>query len=229
LREALAEVWYVGLAGGSYMESVARVTLATARFFVDQASRIDPNCPNDREALTNYLQAAIVFMRSITLHLQKQFAHTPGFHEWYAQQQQRLRADRLSRFLTDERNYVLKEGPVNIHRIIEVEMMECLHVSGSASVRIIRGKPWYRQSPKVLLEDAIYPMRGWLRRWRDRRSSIKAAQAHRQASAGVGRDRLFFTEPEWAGTPAIDLLRRQLASLDEIVLEAEARFLTKKS
>jgi hypothetical protein len=155
------------------MESVARVIPATARFFVDQASRIDPNRSNDREALTNYLQAAIVFMRSVTFHLQKQFAHTAGFNEWYAQQQQRLSEDRLSRFLLQQRNYVLKEGPINIHRIIELEMMESLHVSGSASVRIIRGKPWYRRSPKVLLEDAIYPMREWLYRWRNGRSSIR--------------------------------------------------------
>jgi hypothetical protein len=165
-------------------------------------------------------------MRSVTFHLQKQFAHIAGFNEWYAQRQQWLKEDRLARFLLEQRNYVLKEGSVNIHRIIEVEVMGTLSVSGSVSVHITRGKPWYRRSPKFLLEDAIYPIRQWLHSWRDRQSAIKAVQAHHQTSSGLVRDTLFFTEPEWAGTPAIDLLRRHLAVLEEIVLHAETRFLT---
>jgi hypothetical protein len=62
------------------MDSIAAGTIKKARFFVDQASRTDPN---DREAITNNVEAAIVFARSVTIHLQSEFAHVPGCHEWY--------------------------------------------------------------------------------------------------------------------------------------------------
>jgi hypothetical protein len=38
---------------------------------------------------------------------------------------------------------------------------------------------------------------------------------------------LYFNDSEWAETPAIELLRRQLDLLEEIVRAAEARFLAK--
>ena len=206
------------------MASVAAVTLLKARFFVEQANRADPN---DRAAFTNYLEAAIVFARSVTFHLQKQFATAAGFNEWYAKQQKRLAEDQLSRFLLHQRNYVLKEGPVTIRRIVEVEMTTSNHIAGSFSVRIIRGKPWYRRSPKILFEDAIDPVREWLHEWRQRRAASNAAHAHRQTPSSAVRDALYFNDSEWAETPAIELLRRQLDLLEEIVRAAEARFLAK--
>jgi hypothetical protein len=203
------------------MESIARITLGKARFFVDQPSRTHPN---NQEARINYLEAAIIFMRSVTFHLQKQFAHTTGFNEWYTQQQ-RLGTDRLSRYLLEQRNYVLKQGPVNIQRVIELEMPEAISVSQLVSVYITRGEPCYRRPLNILLDDAIYPVRERLHRWHDRRSAMKAAQTRRHFSSGAVRETLFFNEPEWACTPAIDLLRKQLDFLEVIVLEAEARFL----
>lgn len=138
------------------MESVAGVTLEKARFFVDQAGQADPN---DREAIANYLEAAIVFARSITFHLQSQFAHISGFGEWYAEQQKRLADDHLSRFMLHQRNYVLKVGPASLKRIVGVTFTESIMLSDEVSVRVVRGKPWYRRSPRILLLDAIFPLR----------------------------------------------------------------------
>ena len=132
--------------------SIAETTLLKARFFVEQASGTQPH---DRVRLTNYLEAAIIFTRSVTLHLQKQFAGIPGFEEWYAKQQHQLRADPLSQFLLAQRNYVLKEGPVSVKRIIQLHLTESVHVSESVSVKVVSGKPWYKRSPRILGEDAL--------------------------------------------------------------------------
>lgn len=204
------------------MESVAGVTLEKARFFVDQAGQADPN---DREAIANYLEAAIVFARSITFHLQSQFAHISGFGEWYAEQQKRLADDHLSRFMLHQRNYVLKVGPASLKRIVGVTFTESIMLSDEVSVRVVRGKPWYRRSPRILLLDAIFPLRERIHRWRQRRTQIKAAQS-RCSSSSVVQDALFFTDAEWKDTPALELLNRQLATLEEIVMQAEAQFLS---
>jgi hypothetical protein len=37
---------------------------------------------------------------------------------------------------------------------------------------------------------------------------------------------LFFTDAEWEDTPALELLKRQLATLEEIVMQAEVQFLS---
>jgi hypothetical protein len=205
------------------MESVATVTLTKARFFVDQAGRADPN---DREAIANYLEAAIVFARSITFHLKSQFAHIPGFKEWYAEQQKRLADDRLSRFMLHQRNYVLMVGPASMKRMIGVSMTESVILSEKISVRVIRGKPWYRRSPKILLKDAIYPIQERIHRWRQRRAQIKAVQQSYRGSSSVVQDALLFTDAEWEDMPALELLKRQLATLEEIVMQAEEQFLS---
>jgi hypothetical protein len=203
------------------MESSASVTLRKAQFFLEQARRADPN---DRDAIATNLEAAIVFCRSVTFHLQSQFAHSPGFAEWYAEQQKRLSEDHLSRFMLQQRNYVLKVGPASVERIIDVTITESVFASDEVSVQIIRGKPWYKRSPKILVEDFIYPFREKVRRWQQRRSRLKRARNSQQSSSTVTRDALFFTNSEWQKTPALDLVNQQLSTLGEIVAQAEARF-----
>ena len=44
--------------------------------------------------LSAFLSAA----RSVTFYVQKEFKHTPGFEEWYAQKQEEMRADPAMRF-----------------------------------------------------------------------------------------------------------------------------------
>ena len=62
--------------------STARATLDTARFFCDAAGR----AADDVEAFRRYLQAAIVFARSVTFHLQKEYSDSAGFKDsWWPQ------------------------------------------------------------------------------------------------------------------------------------------------
>ena len=203
------------------MECLATVTLKRARFFVDQATRTDPS---DTKPIVNSVEAAIVFARSVTFHLQRQFAHTPGFKEWYAEQQKRLSNDPLSRFMLRQRNYLLKVGPVSVKRIIGMTITEeMVPPSDDIRVGIAPGKPWYRRSPKVLLEDAINPFRDRVHRWRKTRPGTRVSQDSSGGSTSVVQDALFFTDAEWEDTPALELLNRQLATPEEIVRVAAAR------
>jgi hypothetical protein len=207
------------------MDSVASQTLEKARFFVNEARRANPSNSN---AIANYLEAAIVFARSTTLHLQKQFAHTPGFEEWYQEQQRRLNNDRLSRFLLLQRNYLLKEGPAPVSQVIGISITDSVKfMTDIVDVRLMRSVPWYKTSPKTLFHDLINPLRQRVYNWRQKRAQKNLAKDRRDDSSGVVvRHDFYFADEEWKGTPALDLLDRYLATLEAIIKEAEGRFLS---
>jgi hypothetical protein len=56
------------------------------------------------------LNALIQELRNVTWVLQKEHVRVPDFERWYAEQRQRLRADRLSRWVVDARNRIVKQG-----------------------------------------------------------------------------------------------------------------------
>ena len=101
------------------MPSKAASTLAKARFFIDCA---EETSSRDRHAFCHFLEAAIVFARSVTFHLQKELRHCDDFDSWYTPWQDRLRADLLSSFLMEQRNYVLKEGALGVNKHVAVEL-----------------------------------------------------------------------------------------------------------
>jgi hypothetical protein len=203
------------------MESTASLTLRKAQFFLSQARATDLN---DRHAVASNLEAAIVFGRSVTFHLQSQFAHAAGFVEWYAEQQRVLREQPLSRFMLEQRNYVLKVGPATLIRLVDVGVAESLVMRGQVSVRITRGQPWYRRPLKLLINDLLYPLRQSVHLWQERRRWRRQAKKSATAPAVLTRDELYFTDPEWQNIRAFDLVERQLSALAEIVKQAEARF-----
>ena len=204
-------------------QSIARTTIGKARFFLDCA---EAATPNQREAFCNNLEAAIVFARSITFHLQKEFADQQAFKEWYAIKQQVLSEDRLACFLLEQRNYILKEGPVATSHVVELSVMIPINISCSATLKVIRGAPWYRRSFRILFRDAIYPIRS---RWHDHQQRRREAVARAARASGTPitsqtRDQVYFSESEWRATPAVELVRLQLLVLESILNEAEARF-----
>lgn len=69
------------------MSTVAGKTLKKALHFVRQARATSPD---DREALVANFEAAVVFCRSVTFHLQSQSAHSPCFVQWYETNQSKL-------------------------------------------------------------------------------------------------------------------------------------------
>ena len=209
------------------MLSVARETITKARFFLDRAEEAGAS---RRDALCNYLEASIVFSRSVTFHLQKEYADRPGFSDWYAREQVLLRQSRLSRFLLEQRNYVLKEGQIVTHRVMEMAMTGSIHISGSASIEVVRGAPWYKRSIRVLWDDITRPLRSRFNLLRVKGALAKAQRRApqtpvRQAqSSGLVNDAIYFSNDEWRDVPAIMLVRRLLDDLDVVVSEAEQLF-----
>lgn len=86
--------------------------LNSARFFLDRTKKAEAQ--GDRVATEQFLQATVVFSRSVTLHMQKAYRHVPGFDSWYGGKQHELAIDRDMRFLLQTRNFILKEGQPDI-------------------------------------------------------------------------------------------------------------------
>lgn len=216
----------LGSKKGHKMQSTASLTLAKSCLFLEQARRAD--C-NDRHTISTNLEGAIVFCRSVTFHLQSQFAHAPGFDTWYAEQQNILKGQRLSRFLLEQRNYVLKVGPAIVNRIVSVSITESVMMHDEITVEVIRGQPWYRRSLKILFEDLMYPLRQRIHLMSERRRWRTAAKRKAAESVGIiATDELYFDDVEWKKQPAMQLVEQHLAVLSNIVAEAEIRFLPRE-
>lgn len=72
--------------------SIARETLEAARLFAKQADAAG----NDIMGFRHNLEAAIVFGRSVTFHIQKEFTRHAGFDKWYSEQQLRWAITQLA-------------------------------------------------------------------------------------------------------------------------------------
>lgn len=204
------------------MTSVARLTIAKARFFLDCA---DETGANERTAFCNFLEAAIVFTRSVTFHLQKEFANQSGFTEWYVEHRKPLEQNRLGRFLLEQRNFVLKEGPIATHRVIKMTMTATVSLSCSATVTVIRGAPWYRRSVRILWQDATYPLREKFHAFRERRIQAKVQkELHQSQPQDTAHDDIYFSNDEWKSEPAVSHVRRLLDELEAFVQKAESKF-----
>lgn len=203
------------------MAGEARLTLAKARYFADQAERLGPY---DEWFVAN-LEAAIAFGHSVMEHLHKQYTQQPGFDRWEAVQKEKLGA--FTDFLYKTRNIVLHRGPVRVRRIVSyaVTLSATTHVS--ASVTVVHGLPWYRRSIDTLLQDCTYPIRDRLNRWRESRRLKRenaAARATASPATTVVADGLYFGDARWQARPALKLLREHFDELEKIIGDAEARF-----
>ena len=173
---------------------------------------------------SHLFEAAIVFARSVTFHLQKQYAHTAGFDDWYSRCQDQLRQDPLAFFFIHQRNFVLHQGSVPMSKHVNVMLRSSVVATSSVSVKVIRGRPWYRRSPRILMEDAIYPVRARLHDWRKRRRQRRRIREAKQQSGTTVTETIRFQEEPWAQRPALELLREYLGTLEGIVADAEAQF-----
>ena len=80
--------------------------LREADFFLTKMEETGP----EASACRFYFSAFVTAARSVTFTLQHAMNGIPGFAEWYSTQQDRLRADPLSRYFTNVRNEVQKKG-----------------------------------------------------------------------------------------------------------------------
>jgi len=202
-------------------QSRARLKLEQARFFTTRASE---DIPDQREAFVNFLEAAIVFARSVTFCLQSEYRHKPGFDEWYSSNQEAMEKDPLFAFFRDKRNYVLKQGPAGVHKVVSVGVEEHIVLSDFVEIKVIRGRPWYRRSPKILWEDFRAGIMKPIRRWLSQREARQRHLELQKQSKVEVTEGFFFDDPEWKDHSACDLLQQYLDKLEQIVTEAERKF-----
>lgn len=205
----------------------ARQTLEKARFFLQKAQSTSLDHRRDYIA---FLEAAIIFGRSVTFHIQKELSKKAGFSSWYEDWQARLSDSPESRFLLEQRNYALKEGQINTRGVVTISIAATmLNLHSTATATVIRGKPWYRRSPKILLNDLLRPYKEWQRTRAERqRQKISAQKARKSESASNERvdsnTVLYFADEKWSERPAVEVMAAYLCILEELVSSAESTF-----
>ena len=209
-------------------KSLARFKLEQSCFFKTHAS--EAISAQQRVAFYNFIEAAIVFSRSVTLFLQKEYRHKPGFNNWYSSKQEMMKEDPIFEFFLKKRNYVLKEGSAGVYRVVHLTGKAKIGFSSFAELNVIRGQPWYHQRMKILWEDLratiTKPIRRWL--W-ECKIKLKNLQLQRHSKVRVTKtvittEDFFFDDPKWKDRPACGLLQEYLNKLGQIVDEAETRF-----
>ena len=203
-------------------KSTASHTLGRANYFLERAKA----CVRvDRAAFEHFLEAAIIYGRSITFHLQKEFAGAQGFDEWYGRKKAAMEGDPLFRFLKEKRNYVLKEGPVSIQKTSFLSMFETVNISDILEVQVIRGKPWYKRGIRILLADLRGTLIQSYRKWKYNRQVARQRKIIQRPHKTEMIEILHFEEPEWKERAATDLVQEYLYKLSILIAEAEKLFL----
>jgi len=190
--------------------------IAQGRFFLQKAKEVGTS---NLDAFRYFIEAAIIAARSVTFLLQKQYRHVHGFEQWYSSVQNRLADDSLARFILEKRNFVLKEGIASIRKVVNLNIHETVHIEDSVSVKVIRGS--LKSRLRHLPEDLVYPIR---ERWaKIKRRYCKRRIKPNQSSSTISEE-FYFTEPEWATTPASELLKRLFDNLESIMNDAVNKF-----
>lgn len=196
----------------------ARETLSASRLFVAQAAQAN----DDIAAFRYNLEAAIVFARSVTFHIQKDLNKRPGFDTWYGAWQERLGKSGLARYFLEKRNFVLKQGRVGLRQDATVHIHSGLELRAELGVTVIRGQPWYRRRPAVLWDDLTWRLRQWLAKRREtaRRRRSAAQPSVSNVRTSLHRGFVDFRSDE----PALKVFAEYLDVLEELVVDAETRF-----
>jgi hypothetical protein len=200
--------------------------LAAARFFLRQAEAARP----DREAFGYQFAAAVVFARSVVFQLKHEYGALTGYLEWHRQREELLWQDPTYRLLVDARSYILKEQPAGLSRTIDVAAGDALVAMESyLEMRVIRGRPWYRRSPRILWQDTraalLRPLQRW--RWevgrRARAQLFQWRQRRRQGQVVVGPPRYYLTQPAGpTDRDVLDSVGEYLGMLERLIEDAEA-------
>ena len=209
------------------MSSISRDTLEKSRLFLTQAQ--EGAALEDRLKVAANLEAAIVMGRSITFHLQKEYSHNPDFKQWYGRHQTEMQNDHLLDYFNERRTYIVHKGAISIGRHISLSASAHVFFSGQAEIKVIRGKPWYRRSPKIIWEDIrrtlIRPIRKSINQWHQRQElARKRADALKQSRTVVTDDDYYFNHTIWGKRPAFELVSEYLDKLELIVVDAETHF-----
>jgi len=141
-----------------------------------------------------------------------------------------MKKDPIFDFFVIKRNIVLKEGPVEVFRVVRFAGNGKIRFSSFAEINIIRGQPWYRRSPKIIWEDlrmvTIKPISRWLWQYKTKRKNIQIQKQSKTkvTKTEINGDDFFFNDPKWKSRPVFDLLHEYLNKLEQIIVEAEIKF-----
>jgi hypothetical protein len=207
------------------MASTTRAVLDKARDLLAQAEAAGPSAhaTGDLTPFAANIEAAVIFGRSVTFHLQKEFSHQNEFVNWYPQIQKRLGTNTQFQYLVSARNFILKEGPAPIRRAVQTSLNVSILVTTTLKASVVPGDPWYKRNVQVL-HDRFRFIAEEVRNWKLRRRHIRenrAAQAHQTVLYSF-----YFVDPAVAQVPAQQVVREYLDELETIVADAETRFPT---
>lgn len=214
-----------------------RNPLTRARFFLAQAEAVPGT---DRDAFENYVQAAIVFGRSVYQYmgsLDGTAGVDPDYRKWFSAKKTAMTADPVLEHFRKSRDLLVHERHVPVARRVVRTVTAMAYISEYAEVRVTRDQPWHRRSLAILWQDARAAVMRPVKRCRhhlgevlQRRRRIlgesveswRTRRHDREAEATVRE--FYLDDPEGLDRPAIDLVRAYLDRLDVIVAEAETLF-----
>jgi len=201
--------------------NVAQDCLDKAHFFAERARTAEIQ---DRQHFRYYFETAIVWARSVTLLLQKQYNKTPGFTDWYRAQQNALKADKLAQFFLKQRNIVLKEQGVPLRRVMILKAAPIVAVATvSGKIRVIRGSS--RNKLRYLYQDALSYVNGRLGQIKKRfKKHLSRRKRKKETTTAVTIEHTFFIKEPWDKEPAVDLLDKYLDRMQTLVDTTIQRF-----
>jgi len=194
----------------------AQKCLNKARFFFEKAVAVETQ---DRTQFSYFFETAIVWARSVTLLLQKQYNSTPTFKDWYESQQNALGADPLAQFFLNQRNFVLKQRSVSVRKVVTVKAHVSVGVEATVTVKVIRGS--WRSKLRYLRQDSLADLKQRIGKIRRR---LRRRKPKREPTTAVTTEHMYFVEEPWNKEPAIDLLDRYLERLQLLVDNAVKQF-----
>ena len=196
--------------------NLAKDRILQGRFFIDEAYKLGFSNP---DGFRYYVEAAIVAARSVTLLLQKQYSRFYGFRDWYEKQQDNLKKDKLSRYLLEKRNFVLKEGLVSIRKHITIEITETVFATASFSAKVVGGSFKRKIRNSILnIKDTIKEMISKIKQKRELKKKKKEESKTKITEA------YYFVDKDYDNKPVLTLLKEQFDTLELIVDDAIAKF-----
>lgn len=195
-----------------------RGTLQRARYFLRQAAMCGTENVDGAE---HNLNAAIVFGRSVTLHIQSQYGHRPDFDYWYAWQENAMRSDPLLSLFVEARNVILKEGPVRASPITKTSNIVGRLPLGWIDLPPQRYEPWHRRGVKGLVVAVWGAVTLPLARVRLKLVLFREVRRARRLPETVRTHELYFVGSQYGDRRASDLVREYLEKLERVVQAAE--------
>lgn len=200
-------------AGGS-----SRQKLNQARILAGDTRRVGPV---NWDAFAGYLEAAIVFGRSVIDHLSKEYTgyadvNRKAFTKWHASQELRMDsghpgADPLLAYFRDTRNVVVHEHAAPLGRQTQLFVAANALLVLPWRTKLVRLRAAVPRGPSAIVRE--------VRSWRGRtptpqRSPVLAPPEHRA----------FFDDPLLRNRPAEEVVDQYLDLIESIVTDAEQRF-----